>query len=69
MTKDGILICMSSVDLMNATTVAKSQFASQVTTINDLKAGPGVFTFNLTWDDISKNLKRELILCHYPYFS
>jgi len=56
-TKDGILICMSSVDLMNATTVAKSQFASQVTTINDLKAGPGVFTFNLTWDDISKNLK------------
>lgn len=56
-TKDGILICMSSVDLMDVTTVAKSQFASQVTTINDLKAGPGVFTFNLTWDDISKNLK------------
>ncbi|XP_066321940.1 glycerophosphodiester phosphodiesterase GDPDL3-like isoform X3 [Miscanthus floridulus] len=56
-TKDGILLCMSSVDLMDVTTVAKSQFASQVTTINDLKAGPGVFTFNLTWDDISKNLK------------
>ncbi|XP_035822944.1 glycerophosphodiester phosphodiesterase GDPDL3-like isoform X1 [Zea mays] len=56
-TKDGILICMSSVDLMDVTTVAKSQFASQVTTINSLKAGSGVFTFNLTWDDISKNLK------------
>jgi hypothetical protein len=60
-TKDGILICMSSVDLMDVTTVAKSQFASQVTTINSLKAGSGVFTFNLTWDDISKNLKRKLI--------
>jgi hypothetical protein len=52
---------MSSVDLMDVTTVAKSQFASQVTTINSLKAGSGVFTFNLTWDDISKNLKRKLI--------
>ena len=61
MTKDGILICMSSVDLMDVTTVGKSSFTSQVTTINDLKAGPGVFTFNLTWDDISKNLQRKLI--------
>lgn len=59
-TKDGILICMSSVDLMDVTTVAKSQFASQMTTINDLKAGPGVFTFNLTWDDISNNLKPTI---------
>lgn len=56
-TKDGIPICMSSIDLMDVTTVAKSQFSSQATTINDLKAVPGVFTFNLTWDDISKNLK------------
>ncbi|AQK72175.1 Glycerophosphodiester phosphodiesterase GDPDL3 [Zea mays] len=48
---------MSSVDLMDVTTVGKSSFTSQVTTINDLKAGPGVFTFNLTWDDISKNLQ------------
>ncbi|RCV07062.1 hypothetical protein SETIT_1G213900v2 [Setaria italica] len=56
-TKDGIPICMSSIDLIDVTNVAKSEFASQTTTINDLKAGPGVFTFNLTWDDISKNLK------------
>lgn len=58
-TKDGIPICMSSIDLIDVTNVAKSEFASQTTTINDLKAGPGVFTFNLTWDDISKNLKRK----------
>lgn len=60
-TKDGIPICMSSIDLMDVTTVSKSQFASQATTISTLKAGPGVFTFNLTWDDISKNLKRKLM--------
>ncbi|CAL4968540.1 unnamed protein product [Urochloa decumbens] len=56
-TKDGVPICMSSVDLMDVTNVATSQFASQATTISDLKAGAGVFTFNLTWDDITKNLK------------
>ncbi|PAN06758.1 hypothetical protein PAHAL_1G286500 [Panicum hallii] len=56
-TKDGIPICMSSIDLMDVTNVAKSQFASPAVTITDLKPVPGVFTFNLTWDDISKNLK------------
>ncbi|CAN6279028.1 unnamed protein product [Urochloa humidicola] len=56
-TKDGIPICMSSIDLMDVTNVATSPFASQTTTISDLKAGAGVFTFNLTWDDITKNLK------------
>ncbi|CAN6232254.1 unnamed protein product [Urochloa humidicola] len=56
-TKDGIAICMSSIDLLDVTTVLKSQFSSQATIIKDLKDGPAVFTFNLTWDDISKNLK------------
>jgi len=60
-TKDGIPICMSSIDLMDVTTVAKSQFASPAVTITDLKPVPGVFTFNLTWDDISKNLSRKSI--------
>jgi glycerophosphoryl diester phosphodiesterase len=60
-TKDGIPICMSSIDLMDVSTVAKSQFASQATIISDLKASAGVFTFNLTWDDITKNLQRKLI--------
>ncbi|XP_062219480.1 glycerophosphodiester phosphodiesterase GDPDL3-like [Phragmites australis] len=56
-TKDGIPICMSSIDLMDVTTVATTQFSAQAVTINDLKATPGVFTFNLTWDDIVRNLK------------
>ncbi|KAL6899321.1 hypothetical protein ACP4OV_005979 [Aristida adscensionis] len=56
-TKDGVPICMSSIDLMDVTTVAKSPFASQAAPVTDLKPDPGVFTFNLTWDDITKNLK------------
>jgi len=60
-TKDGIPICMSSIDLMDVTTVATSQFATPAVTITDLKPVPGVFSFNLTWDDISKNLKRKSI--------
>ncbi|XP_062222910.1 glycerophosphodiester phosphodiesterase GDPDL3 [Phragmites australis] len=59
-TKDGIPICMSSIDLMHVTNVATSQFASRAVTIQDIKAAPGVFTFNLTWDEISKNLKPSI---------
>jgi glycerophosphoryl diester phosphodiesterase len=59
-TKDGIPICMSSIDLMTYTTVARSQFISQTATIKDIQIAPGVFSFNLTWDDIVKNLKRKL---------
>ncbi|CAN6268208.1 unnamed protein product [Urochloa humidicola] len=56
-TKDGVLVCMSSVNLMDDTTVARSQFASQRAVIKDFQSAPGVFTFNLTWDDIVKNLR------------
>jgi glycerophosphoryl diester phosphodiesterase len=59
-TKDGIPICMSSIDLMNDTTVARSQFISQTATIKDIQIAQGVFTFNLTWDDIVNNLQRKL---------
>jgi hypothetical protein len=58
-TKDGIPICMGSIDLMDVTTVATSQFATPAVTITDLQDVPGVFTFNLTWDDITKNLQRK----------
>ncbi|KAM3241909.1 hypothetical protein ACQJBY_054563 [Aegilops geniculata] len=56
-TKDGIPICMSSIDLMDVTNVASSQFASQAGVISDIKAVAGVYTFNLTWEDIANNLK------------
>ncbi|CAD6260564.1 unnamed protein product [Miscanthus lutarioriparius] len=59
-TRDGIPICMSSIDLMTDTTVARSQFISQTSTIKDIQIAPGVFSFNLTWDDIVKNLKPKI---------
>jgi hypothetical protein len=52
---------MGSIDLMDVTNVMASQFATPAVTITDLKDVPGVFTFNLTWDDITKNLKRKSI--------
>jgi hypothetical protein len=55
-----VLVCMSSVNLMDDTTVARSQFASQTAVIKDIQSVRGVFTFNLTWDDIVKNLRRKL---------
>jgi len=56
-TKDGIPICMSSIDLKDVTTVVTSQFASLAVIIEDIKPAAGVYTFNLTWEDITNNLK------------
>uniref|UniRef100_A0ACD5YW73 Uncharacterized protein n=1 Tax=Avena sativa TaxID=4498 RepID=A0ACD5YW73_AVESA len=56
-TKDGIPICMSSIDLKDVTTVVTSQFASLAVIIQDIKPAAGVYTFNLTWEDITNNLK------------
>ncbi|KQK00095.1 glycerophosphodiester phosphodiesterase GDPDL3 [Brachypodium distachyon] len=59
-TKDGIPICMSSIDLKDVTNVVTSQFASEAVIIKDIKADAGVYTFNLTWEDIAKNLKPTI---------
>ncbi|KAM3367999.1 hypothetical protein ACQJBY_016516 [Aegilops geniculata] len=59
-TKDGIPVCMGSINLMDSTTVAKSPFASQAAVMKDIESVLGVFTFNLTWDDIVKNLKPKI---------
>ncbi|KAF3324410.1 Glycerophosphodiester [Carex littledalei] len=58
-TKDGMLVCMSSINLMDDTTVAKSVYATRMNVIPQLQSGPGVFTFNLTWDEIKK-LKPQI---------
>ncbi|VAH33287.1 unnamed protein product [Triticum turgidum subsp. durum] len=60
-TKDGIPVCMGSINLMDSTTVAKSPFASQAAVMKDIESVLGVFTFNLTWDDIVKNLKPRYL--------
>ncbi|KQJ83113.1 glycerophosphodiester phosphodiesterase GDPDL3 [Brachypodium distachyon] len=59
-TKDGIPVCMGSINLMDGTTVAKSPFASQIAVMKDIQSVLGVFTFNLTWEDIVKNLKPKI---------
>ncbi|THU57449.1 hypothetical protein C4D60_Mb03t03650 [Musa balbisiana] len=53
-TQDGILICMSSVDLIEDTTVTKSPYNSRLSVIPKLKRTAGIFTFNLTWNEIQK---------------
>lgn len=61
-TSDGVPICMSSINLMDDTTITRSPFSSRTSLIPDVSVTPGIFTFNLTWDEIRQNLKRELIL-------
>ncbi|XP_009390640.2 glycerophosphodiester phosphodiesterase GDPDL3-like [Musa acuminata AAA Group] len=53
-TQDRILICMSSVDLIEDTTVTKSPYNSRFSDIPKLKRTTGIFTFNLTWNEIQK---------------
>nr|CAN61355.1 hypothetical protein VITISV_027762 [Vitis vinifera] len=52
MTKDGTPICLSSINLMDSTKVAQTPFSTFTTTITELQKGSGIFTFNLTWEDI-----------------
>ncbi|KAM0941589.1 putative glycerophosphodiester phosphodiesterase [Dioscorea sansibarensis] len=52
MTRDGVLVCMSSINLMDDTTVTKSSFNTRLSTIPEIQSSPGIFTFNLTWEEI-----------------
>lgn len=56
-TSDGVLVCMSSIDLMGDTTVTKSPFSSRASLIPDIQKAPGIYTFNLTWEEIQNKLK------------
>jgi glycerophosphoryl diester phosphodiesterase len=65
-TSDGVLICMSSINLLDTTNVQGTTFGSRSSVVSEIQPTPGIFTFNLTWDDInSSTLKREFLLCHY----
>uniref|UniRef100_A0A6V7QXH6 glycerophosphodiester phosphodiesterase n=1 Tax=Ananas comosus var. bracteatus TaxID=296719 RepID=A0A6V7QXH6_ANACO len=56
-TQDSILICMSSINLMDDTNVANTQFRSRVSVVPQIQSTPGIFTFNLTWDEIQNNIQ------------
>lgn len=59
MAKDRKPFCLSSINLMDSTLVAQSTFRDLQITIPEILNGSGIFTFNLTWDQI-KTLKRKL---------
>uniref|UniRef100_A0A5B6Z502 glycerophosphodiester phosphodiesterase n=1 Tax=Davidia involucrata TaxID=16924 RepID=A0A5B6Z502_DAVIN len=52
MTKDGIPICLGSINLIESTTVVQSIFSNFTTAIPELMPGNGIFTFNLMWSQI-----------------
>ncbi|XP_008227060.1 PREDICTED: glycerophosphodiester phosphodiesterase GDPDL3 [Prunus mume] len=50
--KDGIPFCSSNINLIDSTTVAQSSFSNLTTVIPEIKAGSGIYTFSLTWENI-----------------
>jgi hypothetical protein len=55
-------MCMSSINLLDTTNVQRTPFATP-SLVPELQSTPGIFTFNLTWADISNSaLKREFLL-------
>ncbi|KAM4092278.1 hypothetical protein ACB094_06G026700 [Castanea mollissima] len=52
MAKDGTPFCLSSINLIDSTTVAQSIFSNLTKSIPAIKSGSGIFTFSLTWSQI-----------------
>uniref|UniRef100_A0A7N2M9N3 glycerophosphodiester phosphodiesterase n=2 Tax=Quercus lobata TaxID=97700 RepID=A0A7N2M9N3_QUELO len=50
--KDGTPFCLSSINLIDSTTVAQSMFSNLTRSIPAIKSGSGIFTFSLTWSQI-----------------
>ncbi|KAE9601739.1 putative glycerophosphodiester phosphodiesterase [Lupinus albus] len=59
MTKDGIAFCSNSIDLIGITT-AMTKFMSRSSTIPELQARSGIFSFDLTWSEI-QTLKPQIV--------
>ncbi|GAU26879.1 hypothetical protein TSUD_02820 [Trifolium subterraneum] len=59
--KDGTPFCLSSIDLLESSTVGQTSFNHLVRSIPEIQSDPGLFTFNLSWADI-KGLTRILII-------
>lgn len=54
-TSDGVLICMSSINLLDTTNVQMTPFGSALSVVPEIQSTPGIFTFNLTWNNISNS--------------
>ncbi|CAJ2665969.1 unnamed protein product [Trifolium pratense] len=60
MTKDGILFCLNTVDLM-ADTTAMTKFMSRTSNIPEIQPKTGIFSFDLTWNEI-QTLQRNTFI-------
>ncbi|PQM42045.1 glycerophosphodiester phosphodiesterase GDPDL7 [Prunus yedoensis var. nudiflora] len=58
LSSDGVAFCLDTIDL-NSGTNALSQFMPKSETIPELQAEAGVFSFQLSWDEI-QNLKPQI---------
>ncbi|KAG2682454.1 hypothetical protein I3760_11G192500 [Carya illinoinensis] len=56
--KDGTPFCLSSINLLDSTTVAESSYSNFTTSIPEIQDDCGIFTFSLTWSQIQE-LKRK----------
>uniref|UniRef100_A0A0E0IE15 glycerophosphodiester phosphodiesterase n=1 Tax=Oryza nivara TaxID=4536 RepID=A0A0E0IE15_ORYNI len=61
MTSDGVPVCMSSINLFETTNVQRTSFSNRASIFKDIQPTPGIFTFNLTWADISSSDLRPKI--------
>ncbi|KAL8195587.1 hypothetical protein R6Q57_025990 [Mikania cordata] len=52
MTRDGVPICLGSINLIDRTTVVNSEFINLTSNFPELHSGNGIYTFSLTWSQI-----------------
>ena len=62
-TQDGVPICLGSINLLDRTSVANTDFINLTTNIPALQAN-GIFTFSLTWADIH-GLERKFSITYF----
>ena len=57
-TKDGVLFCSNSTDLIGDTN-ALTVYMSRTSNVPEIQPRNGIFSFDLTWSEISEKLKRN----------
>lgn len=60
MTSDGVPFCLGSINLIERTTVALTNYSTLTTSIPALQPGNGIFAFNLTWRQIQQSLRPAI---------
>ncbi|XP_066353480.1 glycerophosphodiester phosphodiesterase GDPDL4-like isoform X2 [Miscanthus floridulus] len=60
-TSDGVLMCMSSINLLDTTNVQITPFATPPSVVPEIQPTPGIFTFNLTWAKINSSALKPKI--------